>query len=113
MMEGDTSALLQKAVLIMIVSPTPYEMLACAKVENRCSSWRTERSFGVRVACYRFCPSQLAGWDSCLARKKTNIDRNDERNPASKLAGLEFLHFQNELSRISALAPLGERVDRS
>jgi len=26
-------------------------------------SWHAERSFGVRAACCRFCPSQQAGWD--------------------------------------------------
>jgi hypothetical protein len=52
---------------------------------RRSRSWRTERSFGVRAACCRFCLRQLAGaiacvsavallppsarWHSCLMRK--------------------------------------------
>ena len=69
------------------------------------------RSFGVRLLAAAF-HSQLAGGRASSAPPPGRTWMRF-RKPASKLAGLEFLHLQNALSpKFPALAPLGERVDR-
>ena len=46
-----------------------------------------ERSFEVRAACCRFCPSQLAGWDSCLQGRNANTNRGGGGDSRKRACG--------------------------